>query len=326
MMPQPTQCHPTADRAPLTTALLALALCAPAALAQSTDAGTAAADLGAELAKARGLLEQAQADARAKADAVANLERSRADLEAQLVAARKETEAARAAVEKAQSESSEKAAAIATLEQGRAELQAAVEAERARLAASETQANDRLAAAEKAAAEKLAEAERRLRAQSDAQAVAERQLADLTRRLSAVEMQAASLEKERDAATTKLNVALGKLGVRDGGTRTVEQARAAAATAGTAFVAASERARKERSDDAKAALRNATTVLQQAQYDVAVAIDARGVYRMREEDTLGMVSGRFYGAGNKWPAIYEANQHVLANPDRMYPGMTLVVP
>jgi nucleoid-associated protein YgaU len=272
------------------------------------------------------MLEQAQADAQSKADAVANLERSRADLEAQLAAARKDTESARAAVEKAQSALSEKAATIATLEQGRAELQAAIEAERARLSASETAANERLAAAEKAAAEMLSQAERRIRAETDARAVAERQLSDQTRRLSAVEMQAATAEKERDAATAKLNAALGKLSVRDGGTRTAELARTTAAEAGSAFVAATERARKQPSDETKAALRDAATVLQQAQYDVAVAIDARGVYRLREEDTLGMVSGRFYGTGNKWPLIYEANQHVLANPDRMFPGMTLVVP
>jgi len=39
-----------------------------------------------------------------------------------------------------------------------------------------------------------------------------------------------------------------------------------------------------------------------------------------------MVAGRFYGKGNRWTTIYEANRHVLDNPDRLVAGITLVVP
>ena len=59
---------------------------------------------------------------------------------------------------------------------------------------------------------------------------------------------------------------------------------------------------------------------------MAVATGAQGVYRLRGEDTLGMVAGRFYGKGNRWTTIYEANRHVLDNPDRLVAGITLVVP
>lgn len=279
-------------------------------------------ELGALTAK----LEQTQADAQAKADTIAGLEKTRADLETQLAAARKELDAARAATERAQSDNSAKAAAIATLEQGRGELQAGLEAERAKLAAAEQATNERVAAAEKAAAEKLALAERRITAENEARIVAEGQLATLTKKLANVETRLAVLENERDAATRKLDAALAKLPAREGGTRTVEQARARAAEAGAAFVAATEQARRQPSDESKAALGEAGAALQQAQYDVAVAIDARGVYRTRADDTLAMVAGRFYGVGNRWPAIHEANQHVLANPDRVLSGMTLVVP
>ena len=279
-----------------------------------------------ELGALKAKLEQTQADAQAKADAIAGLEKTRADLETQLAAARKELDAARAATEKALSEGSTKAAAIATLEQGRSELQAGLEAERAKLAAAEQAANERLAAAEKAAAEKLALAERRVTAEAEARTVAEGQLATLTKQLAAVETRLAVLENERDAATRKLDATLAKLPARDGGTRTVEQARARAAEAGAAFVAATEQARRQPNDETKAALGEATTALSQAQYDVAVASDARGVYRTRADDTLAMVAGRFYGIGNRWTVIHEANQHVLPNPDRVLPGMTLVVP
>ena len=41
---------------------------------------------------------------------------------------------------------------------------------------------------------------------------------------------------------------------------------------------------------------------------------------------LGIVAGRFYGTGKRWPDVFEANRHVLANPDALVPGITLVVP
>jgi nucleoid-associated protein YgaU len=296
---------------------------AEAAVARATAETDA---LRKELGALKAKLEQTQADTQAKADAIASLEKTRADLETQLAAARKELDAARAATEKALSDGSAKAAAIATLEQGRTELQAGLEAERAKLAAAEQATNERLAAAEKVAAEKLALAERRITAEADARIVVEGQLAALTKKLAAVETRLAVLENERDAATRTLDATLAKLPARDGGTKTIEQARARAAEAGAAFAAATEQARRQPSDETRAALGEATTVLSQAQYDVAVAIDARGVYRTRADDTLAMVAGRFYGVGNKWTAIHEANQHVLANPDRVLPGMTLVVP
>ena len=320
---------------------LALAAGALPALAQSAapaeEPAAAMEALHAELGAVKTKLEQALAEARAKADAALGLEKTRADLEALLAAARKETDAARAAVEKAQADASAKAASIATLEQARKDLETAVATGQSKLAAAEKAAGEQVAALEKAAAEKLAAAEkalgeklalaeRKATAATEAHEVAQRELAALTKKLATAETQAAKAENERAALAVKLDAALARLPARDGGTKTADQARARAADAGAAFVSASEQARKMPGDATKAALRDAGTALQQAQYDVAVATDARGVYRTREEDTLGMVAGRFYGTGNRWPAIYEANQHVLANPDRMLPGMTLVVP
>lgn len=343
-----------ARRASWSGAVAGLALAAGAlpALAQSAapaeEPAAAMEALHSELGAVKAKLEQALAEARAKADAALGLEKTRADLEALLAAARKETDAARAAVEKAQADASAKAASIATLEQARKDLETAVATGQSKLAAAEKMAGEKLAALEKSAAEqlaaaekaaaeklaaaekslgeKLALAERKATAAIEAHEVAQRELATLTKKLATAESQVAVLEKERAGLAVKLDAALARLPARDGGTKTADQARARATEAGAAFVAAYDQNRRQPSDATRAVLRDAGTALQQAQYDVAVTTDARGVYRTREEDTLGMIAGRFYGTGNRWPAIYEANQHVLANPDRTLPGMTLVVP
>ena len=57
------------------------------------------------------------------------------------------------------------------------------------------------------------------------------------------------------------------------------------------------------------------------------------VYTVQDGDTLRSIAQRFYGDEMRWPAIYRANQGVLApnglaltNPDRIWAGMRLVIP
>jgi hypothetical protein len=38
------------------------------------------------------------------------------------------------------------------------------------------------------------------------------------------------------------------------------------------------------------------------------------------------ISLRFYGRADQWRAIFEANRSLLDAPDRLTPGMTLVIP
>ncbi len=59
---------------------------------------------------------------------------------------------------------------------------------------------------------------------------------------------------------------------------------------------------------------------------VAGANGAAGLYRLRPEDTLAQVAARFYGASGRWPELYSANGHILDDPDRVIPGLTLVLP
>jgi nucleoid-associated protein YgaU len=157
-------------------------------------------------------------------------------------------------------------------------------------------------------------------------ATVERAAADAQERLGKLEELLIEEEKAHVAMAAEIEALKGRVPTAGGGTLTPERARAEAGKAGEAFLAAEERARKERTDEARSVLKTAGAALRQAQFDVAVATDAQGVYRLRAEDTLGIVAGRFYGTGKRWPQIYEANRHVLANPDALVPGITLVVP
>ena len=52
-----------------------------------------------------------------------------------------------------------------------------------------------------------------------------------------------------------------------------------------------------------------------------------GQYMIVSGDTLSGIALRFYGNGNRWPAIYSANAGVIGgNPDLIYPGTVLTLP
>ncbi|MCX8099428.1 MAG: peptidoglycan-binding protein LysM [Casimicrobiaceae bacterium] len=43
-------------------------------------------------------------------------------------------------------------------------------------------------------------------------------------------------------------------------------------------------------------------------------------------DTLWAIAKKFYGDGNKYPVIFEANKPMLSHPDKIYPGQKLRIP
>jgi nucleoid-associated protein YgaU len=49
-------------------------------------------------------------------------------------------------------------------------------------------------------------------------------------------------------------------------------------------------------------------------------------YTVQKGDTLGAIAQRYYGAASKYHAIFEANQPMLKDPDKIYPGQTLRIP
>lgn len=49
-------------------------------------------------------------------------------------------------------------------------------------------------------------------------------------------------------------------------------------------------------------------------------------YTVVAGDTLSGIAQRFYGDGNQWPRIYEANRDRIGNPNLVFPGQVLRIP
>lgn len=49
-------------------------------------------------------------------------------------------------------------------------------------------------------------------------------------------------------------------------------------------------------------------------------------YTVRSGDSLSKIAGNFYGDPSQYEKIFEANQPMLSDPSRIYPGQTLRIP
>lgn len=49
-------------------------------------------------------------------------------------------------------------------------------------------------------------------------------------------------------------------------------------------------------------------------------------YTVVAGDSLSKIAKREYGDANEWKRIYEANRHIIKNPDLIYPGQELSIP
>ena len=49
-------------------------------------------------------------------------------------------------------------------------------------------------------------------------------------------------------------------------------------------------------------------------------------YTVDSGDTLGKIAQNFYGSASKYMVIFEANQPMLKDPDKIYPGQKLRIP
>lgn len=58
----------------------------------------------------------------------------------------------------------------------------------------------------------------------------------------------------------------------------------------------------------------------------APAGDAPRTHTVVKGDTLSKIAKQYYGNANRWQPIFEANRHVLKDPDRIYPGQVLTIP
>jgi len=52
----------------------------------------------------------------------------------------------------------------------------------------------------------------------------------------------------------------------------------------------------------------------------------KGSYTVKAGDSLSKIAKREYGDGAKWKQIYEANKHIIKDPDLIYPGQELTIP
>jgi nucleoid-associated protein YgaU len=49
-------------------------------------------------------------------------------------------------------------------------------------------------------------------------------------------------------------------------------------------------------------------------------------YVVKKGDTLSKIAEEFYGDKMLYPKIFEANRHLLSDPDRIKPGQKLRIP
>lgn len=49
-------------------------------------------------------------------------------------------------------------------------------------------------------------------------------------------------------------------------------------------------------------------------------------YTVKSGDSLSKIAKHFYGDGNKWHRIYEANRDKIKNPDLIHPGQEFTIP
>ena len=49
-------------------------------------------------------------------------------------------------------------------------------------------------------------------------------------------------------------------------------------------------------------------------------------YTVKKGDSLWKIAKHFYGDGNEWSRIHQANKDVIEDPDLIQPGWTLRIP
>ncbi len=75
----------------------------------------------------------------------------------------------------------------------------------------------------------------------------------------------------------------------------------------------------------------AATAMSAAESAAAQAVQAPSdwttkTYTVQKGDTLGAIAKKMYGKSSLYPKIFEANQPMLKDPDKIYPGQVLRIP
>ena len=53
---------------------------------------------------------------------------------------------------------------------------------------------------------------------------------------------------------------------------------------------------------------------------------AEKIYEVKSGDSLSKIAKHEYGDASKWQQIFEANQDVLKDPNKIFPGQKLKIP
>jgi nucleoid-associated protein YgaU len=167
--------------------------------------------------------------------------------------------------------------------------------------------------------------ERLLDAQARIQAL-EAALAEREKRLGALTAGAQRQAERHAELTERVDALRARLPAAEGGSLSPEVARRRAEQDATALAERLEDARGIDNPNLWRKVREAENALHHSQFVLARADNARTVYRVRPGDSLAAVSLMFYGTAERWTELYDANRHVITDPQALLPGITLVVP
>ena len=53
---------------------------------------------------------------------------------------------------------------------------------------------------------------------------------------------------------------------------------------------------------------------------------AATIYEVKAGDSLSRIAKQFYGSGNAWKKIFEANSDIIRDPNKIQPGQKLKIP
>ena len=58
----------------------------------------------------------------------------------------------------------------------------------------------------------------------------------------------------------------------------------------------------------------------------APAAEVYETYEVKSGDSLSKIAKHYYGSGNAWKTIFDANTDILKDPNKIFPGQKLKIP
>ena len=69
-----------------------------------------------------------------------------------------------------------------------------------------------------------------------------------------------------------------------------------------------------------------TVISEKEQLTSSYGVSTDTIYKVQSNDNLFKIAGKYYGDGQKWAKIFEANKGSMLNPDSLYVGQELLIP